>query len=67
MAGAVKGAPVLRGEALPLTASVRRDTLYVQGKGAGTLPRASAASGVFANRYNIPMTAAHAETANVLP
>jgi hypothetical protein len=65
VAGAVKGAPGLRGEALPFTASVRRGTIRIRGKGGGTLPRVSAASGIFANRYNIPMTAAQAETANV--
>ncbi len=34
-------------------------------KGSGTLPRASVASSIFANGYNIPMTAAQSETANV--
>jgi hypothetical protein len=54
-AGAVKGAPLLRGEALPLTASDRCDTINVQGKGAGTLPRVSAViKHIPENRYNIP-------------
>jgi len=38
-AGAVKGAPFVRGEALPLTASDRCGTIQNQGKGADTLPR----------------------------
>jgi hypothetical protein len=45
---------VLRGEALPLTASDRCDTIGVQGKGAGTLPRVSAViKHIPGNRYNI--------------